>query len=289
MRAASTTVFRNLIRVFGVLPLFGLATVSSVFADSITKSFEIGSGTPQLRSHVRTFPVPCGLEVVPIVKVRRLGADGSQHDIPIKIELRAPDTALGQEGPIIETKSANAKKTEQSFTLARQPRSARGCSLPWRVRVKHDDDGPAPSPTFGTIRFDFNGALRGISLQYDSYALGVMRKGTSIQFKVGKFLGLEQGIIDITANWRHILATDLVTGPNPVRLKWELINPNGTVVKTITAYSSNEARNELPKFKLVYQVTSCVVGQWKLRVTNNTNDDAAVDYKKAELVPGCPN
>lgn len=290
MKELSATSFDPLVRGLAVVASCMFAIVGIVFASSISKTFEFGEGMPQSRSIVRTFPVPCGtLGVAAVVKFQRLGPDGANNDVPITIELREPDTAADQEGPIVVTKHASAKKTEQTVTLA-SGRSNRGCSLPWRVRVRHDNEGAAPFRTFGSIRLDFDGRLRSISVAKDCYCIfGRLDKHSSNKYNVGNVLGLEQGIIEITANWRHIIGTDLLPGPNPVKLKWELIDPNGVAVKTVEAYSSNEARSELTRFKLLYQVTKCVTGQWKLKVTNSTNDDAAVDDPKAELLPGCPN
>lgn len=287
MKEIAATLLRNLGRVFGSVMLFAFATAGTAFADNISKTFEFGAGTPQPRSHVRTFSVPCGTEggVAAVVKFQRVGPVGASN-IPIIIEFREPDTAPDQEGPVVETKTATAKTTEQTIILSSQSNN-RGCSLPWRVRVRYADEGTAPFRTFGSIRLDFDGRLRKISVQ--TYAYGkYLNKGSSKEYKLGNVLGLQQGIIEITANWRHIIGTDLVTGPNPVKLKWQLIDPNGTV-KTVEAYSSNEARSELTRFKLLYQAPKCVAGQWKLKITNNTIDDAFVDETKAELLPGCPN
>lgn len=289
MKEIATTLVRNLGRVFGSVMLFAFATAGTAFADNISKTFEFGAGLAQTRSNVRTFNLPCGTEggVAAVVKFQRLGPVGASNNIPIIIELREPDTAPDQEGPIVETKTATAKTTEQTIILSSQSNN-RGCSLPWRVRVKYADEGTAPFRTFGSIRLDFDGRLKKISVQ--TYAYGqYLNKGSSKEYRLGNILGLGQGIIEITANWRHIIGTDLVTGANPVKLKWQLIDPNGAVVKTVEAYSSNEARSELTRFKLLYQVTKCVAGQWKLKITNNTNDDAFVDETKAESLPGCPN
>lgn len=47
-----------------------------------------------------------------MVKFQRIGPDGANNNVQIKIELREPDTAANQEGPLVETKTANATKTE---------------------------------------------------------------------------------------------------------------------------------------------------------------------------------
>lgn len=47
------------------------------------------------------------------MKFQRLGPDGTASDVPIIVELREPDTALNVEGPLVEERSAIAKKAER--------------------------------------------------------------------------------------------------------------------------------------------------------------------------------
>lgn len=277
---------------FAVAVLFTIVTVGTVFADNITKTFEFGAGSAQTRSHFRTFPIACGTlgGIAAVVKFQRLGPDAASNNIPIIIELREPDTAAEQEGPIADTKTANAKKTEQSVTLF-SPSSTRGCSLPWRVRVKYANDGTAPVQVFGTIKLDFDGRMRVIS--GESFG-SCFRKEHTLTKNIGDSSGLQQGGIEITANWQHGIipgseSVVCVVGPNPVKLKIQLIDPNGTVVKTAEGYSSNELRGELPKFKLTYQVANRVSGQWKLKFINiDANNDARVNTPIVKFTPGCP-
>jgi hypothetical protein len=289
MKELSTTIFTNFVRVLGVMALLAFATVSMAFAGN-TKTFEFGPGTPQPRSHVRTFPIPCGTPggVAAVVKFQRLGPAGANNDLPIIIEFREPDTAPDQEGPVVETKTATAKKTEQTVTLRSQS-SNRGCTLPWRVRVKYANEGTAPVQAFGTIRLDFDGRLRNVNVSTSE--LGIdreLRKGQSETLEFGGSAGFLQGTIDITANWNHMVFS-LLPGPNPVKLKFELIDPSGAVVKTVEAYSSNEARSGLTRFRLIYQAPGCLAGQWKLRITNIDGDnDAKGISPTAKFTPSCP-
>src|SRR5688572_11837158 len=158
MKRIATAILRNLGRFLVVLGLCSFATVGTAFADNVTKTFEFGAGLPQLHSSMRTFSIPCGTPggIAAVVKFQRNGPDGAGSNVPIKIELREPDTAANQEGPLVETKTANATKTEQIVTLF-SPSSARGCSLPWRVRVKYASEGTAPFAVSGSIRLDFDG------------------------------------------------------------------------------------------------------------------------------------
>lgn len=286
MKEIATTILRNLDRVFASLALFAFATVGTAFAENISKTFEFGAGTPQPRSHVRTFNIPCGTPggVAAVVKFQRLGPDGPSNDIPIIIELREPDTAANQEGPIVETKTAIAKKTEQTVILRSQA-SNRGCSLPWRIRVRYANEGTAPVQTFSSIRLDFDGRLRNIDAEFG----GCLKKAESVTKNLGGRDGFQQGRMEITADWDHGVGPSCLLGPNPVKLKIQLIDPSGTIVRTVEAYSSAEARSELPRFKLVYQVTSCVSGQWKLKFTNlDSNDDALIKYPRVKFTPACP-
>lgn len=278
-------------QIFAVTVLIAFATAGTAFAESITKAFEFGPGLAQSRSHVRTFPIPCGTVggIAAVVKFQRLGPDGASNNIPIIIELREPDTAVGQEGPLVETKTADAKRTEQTVILRSQS-SNRGCNLAWRVRVRYANEGTAPVQAFGSIRLDFDGRLRDINVSTSELGIDrALRKGNSETVKIGGSAGFLQGTIDITANWHHVVYSNLLPGPNPVKLKFELIDPSGTVVKTVEAYSSNESRSGLTRFRLIYQAPGCLSGQWKLRITNIDGDDDAGGISPiAKFTPACP-
>lgn len=260
---------RNIIK-FWTLTLIGLFGLSgTVIADNVTKTFEFGSGSAQTRSIVRTFPISCNKAVVAVVKFQRLGPEGGGNDIPIIIELREPDTAADQEGSVVQTESGMAKITEQSVTFNTASGRPRGCSLPWRVRIRHANDGTAPSRVFGTIRLDFGDKFSGVEVE----SVGSVQKQGAKIVSIKAF-DIKQGKVEITANWYHFVGSIYAIGPNPIKLKIRLVDPNGTVRKTVEAYSSDELRSELPKFKLTYQVVDCLTGQWKVEVINDTNDDA---------------
>lgn len=104
-----------------------VTVVPLAYGGNISKTFEFGPGTPNASSNVRTYPIPCGLEVAAVVKFRRLGSD--KLNLPISIELREPDTATGVEGPIVETRLANVTVAEKTETL-RSVANNRGCSKP---------------------------------------------------------------------------------------------------------------------------------------------------------------
>jgi hypothetical protein len=282
MKELLTSILKHLVRGLGVVALFSFASSNTSFADNISKTFEFGEGTPQSRSHVRTFPIPCNKAVAAVVKFRRLGPDGGGNDIPIIIELREPDTAADQEGSIVQTESGMAKTTEQTVTFNTAFGRPRGCSLPWRVRVRHANAGTAPSRVFGTIRLDFDDRP---GVEVESVG-SVQHQGLKIvNIKAGD---IKQGKVEITANWYHFVGSIYVVGPNPIKLKIRLIDPNGRVVKTVEAYSGDELRSELPKFKLTYQVVDCLLGQWKLDVFNNTNDDARFKNLDVKITLDCP-
>lgn len=255
--------------IFVVTALLTIATAGMALADNVTKTFEFGEGLAQTRSSLRTFPISCNKAVVAVVKFQRLGSAGGGNDIPIIIELREPDTAPDQEGSIVQTESGMAKLAEQTITFATANGRPRGCSLPWRVRVKHANDGTAPSRVFGTIRLDFGDRFPGVEI--DSVG-SVQKQGSKIvNIKAGD---IKQGKVEITANWYHFVGSIYVVGPNPIKLKIRLVDPNGTVRKTVEAFSGDELRSDLPKFKLTYQVVDCLPGQWKVEVINATSDDA---------------
>lgn len=266
--------------VFGVLSI----AATSTFAKSITKSFEIGAGTAHSHSHYRTFAVPCGLDVTASVKYLRKGDAGASNDVPIIIELRQPGETDSEDGPVAEQEQVTATRNQQTAALGGQE-SNRGCSLPWRVRVKYANAGEAPFAVYGDITVTFNDASKSISVEGGLISL---LKGNNVTKKIGNSSGFGHGVIEITGTWLHSLG-NLVPGPNPVKLKFQLIDPDGNTVETESGFSSNDINPAAtPKFKLTYRVTSCKSGQWKIKITNNTNDDTMNIDPKVKFKPDCP-
>jgi hypothetical protein len=152
--------------------------------------------------------------------------------------------------------------------------------------VKYALDGTAPVKTFGTIRLDFDGRARNIDVPF----IGCLQKGGAVTKDLGDIQGLQQGRVEITGERNHFIGpTCNLGGPNPVKLKIQLIDPSGTVVATAEGYSIEELRSELPKLKLIYQVTKCTPGRWKLRISNiDDDDDAIVLRPTVKFTPGCP-
>ncbi len=227
--------------------------------------------------------MPCGLAVRAKVEHYRLGDTGAANDVPIIIELKKPGTTADVEGPVAETRNATARRDRQTVTLG-GTRSNRGCSLPWVVRVK-PANGTSPFAIKGTIDLTYSSSVNNISVEGGLISLN---KGNQVSKNVGGSSGLNQGTVVITATWLH--AIGVVPGPNPVRLKFELINPGGSVVAQDTGYANNEINPccSGDKMRIVFKVTECITGQWKLRITNNTNDDTMNIDPRVALTPNCP-
>jgi hypothetical protein len=273
-------------QMFGVAVLLTIATVGTAFAETITKTFEFGPGVAQLRSHFRTFTVPCRRAVAVTVKFRTLGPAGASNEVPIIIELVEPFVAEPFHAFIAETKNATARATEQTVTLSGQ-KIARGCSLhPWWVRVKHANEGTPPFITTGSIKLDFDGGgVRNLNFDGPGFI------GKHLSKTVDLASGLdEEGKIVLTGDWTHSIA-GVTQGPNPIKLRFTLIHPNGAVVKTAEGFANRQRERELglPILKLIYQVKNCTGGQWKLEITNlNQNDDVNLNKIDGTFTPGCP-
>lgn len=250
---------------------------------TVTKSFEFGPGTANPISNVRTFNVPSGLEVAATVKYKRLGT--GKGGIPITIELREPDTAPGVEGPIVDSENREAQTIESSVTI-RSLASNRGCTKPWRVRVRYagTDAGPA-NPVHGTIRMDWDATMKRINTETPGYVI----KGTSKEVKMGPSTGFGEGQMGITANWNHMIGP--VPGPSPVKFRVFVIERRPGVSGDIIynseeAYSSNEA-NATPRFGLVQRFSSAANGQFYLHFDNRDNHDAFVQTPVVNFSPTC--
>ena len=257
------------------LAVFGVGNLRTSSAGNVSRSFEFGPGTTLSRSIVRTFPIPCHLEVAAVVKYRRDGG-AAGTDVPILIELRRPDVGPDQEGEVFTNQIVTAKFEEQTAVL-RASKQNRGCSLPWRVRIQHKNDGAAPLRVYGTIRLDFDDRLRDVPV---TGGVTSLNKGQSTTKNIGGVEGFEHGVLELEDTWSHLIG-GVIKGPFPVKLRYELIDPSGAVVKT----ASNQTN-----ISLTYLLGSCVSGQWKVRITNiDPNNDASGITPYVQFTPACAN
>jgi hypothetical protein len=272
-----------------VFVAFLFATLSgATYAEVLTKTFEFGLGTANTISNKRTFQVPChaGIEGVS-ASYQRKGTVGQQFDIPITMELRSPGATVDEEGPIVDSVDLKATLAQQisiSTKLLKGDPSPRGCSLPWVVRVK-PQSGTAQFVVSGTItlsyfRFDADQNIEG--------GLISLNKGNTVTKNVGSSAGLHAGKFSISGTWLH--SAFGVPGPLPVLLKFELLNPNGQVVASKTAYSNAEINPCCSSNKMTFSTSldHHVAGQWKIRITNNSNDDTMNIDPKVKYIALCP-
>jgi hypothetical protein len=254
---------------------------------TINKYFEFGAGTSYPHSNHRTFKVPAGEPVSATVEFERFGQPGAANDVPIYVELRQPGPTPDQEGPVVMTRYGTATTEKQTITVT-GARSLLGCSLPWRVRVGYAQPGEAPKAVFGSIELNYDSDTRAVNVEG---ALITLDKGTEVTKKFGGSQGLGQGRVELRATWLH--ACFGIPCPGAVRLKFELLRPDGSVADSDSGFSYHEAAS-MDRLRLVYQVPEAIPGQWKIRLTNNTSDDVMnIDFDssqaKRHFTPSCPN
>ena len=103
---------------------------------------------------------------------------------------------------------------------------------------------------------------------------------------LGDSQGLTSGSMVIEGEWAS------VAGIFPIKMKFELINPDGVVVASGTGYSKNEINPCcLTKLNFRFNIRVCSPGQWKLRIKNledGLKKDAVFLRPKIALTPDCP-
>lgn len=111
-----------------------------------------------------------------------------------------------------------------------------------------------------SVNLDMEGST--FALDKDSSAtrdlLGVSRK---------------EGVIKLQAKWHTATLIPNVF----VKLKVELLRPNGTVADSATSYSTHAPSDKQPSFRnsMHYEMTQAdagMTGTWRIRVTNNSNE-----------------
>jgi hypothetical protein len=247
----------------------------------IRKSFEFGPGTPQARSHFRTFSVPARSRVGVAVDDMSISAP-TPGGIPVVIEVRAATAtsigSSGPDGPLLATRFANADNSgviafaNQSFT------SDFGCPSSWRVRVRSTQQA-VPARVSGTIVFDADPPdpvrleMTGADTQNLDTNVTAARilRGRDAAGNATGFIGT--GSFRIKAKW-HTDPADVLNFGAFRPLTVALLRPDGTVAASETGLSSHANVPTGQKVDFSYQSTSqdsTLTGAWELRITNNSS------------------
>ncbi|GEM_PF-5935337 len=254
---------------FSMLSLFGNLT-NTTLAASATKSFLIGPGS-ESRSHSRHFHAPSKVNVKAKITYKREG----NTDFPIVAEIESPT------GAIVATKNLTASSVQQTVTLEANAINQHACGdLVWKVRVKSKDNAEPLSNVSGDITFSFIDPST-VSLDVEGSTIN-LNAGNDVTKKINGMTAKGPGKVKITATWFTIL---------PIKLKFQLIRPDGSVAATETGYPQDAIFvNESEKMKLNYVVTAQdaeLSGNWKIKITNNTGDNASSVNPKVRFTPGC--
>lgn len=269
-----------------LLALAFIALVSmnvSAFADTITKDYEIGPGTANSGSLSRFFQVPSKVGVSASVRFERQGPAGNASNLPLIIELRQPGTGNDADGPLAERREVTATTTVQTITLNGNGNNNGCAGSPWKVRFIYVEDNNSNNnfAVLGRATVTFDGDERNVSIEGGLISLN---KGNSVTKNVAGSGGFGQGNIKVTGTWNHSISG--VPGPLALKLKFDLIKPNGSVADTETAFKTGEPFGD-PDMFFTYHVLSTISGQWKLRITNNTDHDVMNIDPKIRFNPRC--
>ena len=271
---------KKMMRILGLILVSIIGFGSAAFGGAISKTFEIGEGTANSISHKRTFAIPCGLPVTAAVKYSRKGKPDAENDVPLTITLISP-SADESEGEVVQTKQVTAKTNVQNTNLSGLA-SDLGCSQSWSVRIKASQ-GNSPVAVYGEINVSFNDSIRTLSVR----GAGDINLNSGNTVEKDIYFHYQQpnnpqGVIEITGEWYHNL------GLFPIRMFFELIDPNGNVVKSAAGYAQNDI-TQTEKLKLTYRMTQRIEGQWKLRITNSSGGHDAIRIKPIAIFKhSCP-
>jgi hypothetical protein len=266
-------------------------TPTDASATDITKSYSFGpgTGTHTLKSTFRDFSIPCGTPgaITITTSFKRFGPEDQSHSFLIDIVVQEPLRSGETVGRVASTIGGAVHTSERTLTVNVLPTDG-GCSKPWVVRIKTRDGGDAPYTVSGSVALKYAGETRNLTVPTMSNQY--LNKGQSRIILIDSSAGCGQGRMVITGIWNHTIG--VVPGPMPIAMKFELLNDaftwSGNAVADATGYSNNELRSELTKLRLVHQVPSCLVGQWKLRITNVSDHDAYISSISAKMTPTCP-
>lgn len=247
------------------------------------KGFEFGPGTANPTSSTIKFAIPCHIQVATDITFRRVGETGTNSDVPIVVEYRQPGPSATTEGALVRTVNLTAKRSEQKTPTYWMPGAAAGCSIPWAVTARAAT-GNSSVGVFGSVRMSPYITIPSVEIEGGLISLA---KGNSVTKNFGTSAGFGQHVIEVRGTWFHSVLG--VPGPLPVRLKFELLKPDGSVAASDSGYTNFEINPCCSWDKLLvrYLNNQHISGQWKLRITNNSNDDVMNIAPKAGFYGAC--
>jgi hypothetical protein len=251
--------FLAILTCFSWLILSGLA--SQTLAGTSTKSFDFGAGgdNPTFRSHSRSFLVPQAVAIALKINYRTSG----ESPISITVELE------NSENRIVASQDALAEKSLKQIiiNIRAAENTVFGCEKGWLVRIKSKDGQIPPARVFGDISLSFiDPPTVRLLLEGQNFDL---KKNSELSRQIGNQETFRHtGIVNIKSSWTH----------NPLAqalpLKFELVRPDGSVAKSLVGYGTNS--NAQPKIDFDYRFIVADTkqnGVWRLRVTNNTDQE----------------
>ena len=235
-----------------------------------------GSWTPGFVE--RTLIVPCHATVVATVSAARF--DHWADDFQITVEFRKPGVAVSASPSAVNY--LWSKPEDRSIKTFTVPGHDSGCGTAWNVRLV-----PAATTRETNISGDFNVSFKNTVATMSVEDAAILANGRSTTKNIGPSSGLHQGWVEITGTWNHSVFG--VPGPLPVKLTFALVKPSGDIAAFDSGHSNHEVNPFVSgdKLKLRFRVPVNINGQWKLRITNDSGQDAMTIIPKAIFKPSC--
>ncbi len=270
-----------------------LLPCSAVGDGIIRKTFEFGQGSPQVRSHFRTFSVPARSLVG--VAVENVTVDRLNVVIPMFIQVRQASAQsignTGPHGPELATRFLDAPAGGVNSFQNIGFSSDFGCPSTWRVLVGATG-ADVPAKVSGTIVFAFT-SPGPVELEMSDGGTQHLDPNVTANRTIGPKTGSIAGTgrFHIRAKW-HTDPADVLSFGTHSALTVMLMRPDGSLAGSEYGYSQHASRT--PKVNFRYTVTAAdaaAVGDWKLRIINpSTNRVVDFDINRGlDPNPGLQN
>lgn len=256
--------------------VLGALSVPTARAEAFTFRGEPSGWLPN--SFEQTVVAPCHSPIS--AKITAIRYDHHADDVPITIEFRAPGVSV--QSPPTHTRifQANYNSKTETFQV---PGVGSGCDGAWRVRIVPLDSEVRDGRIVGDLSIRSASTVTIMPIE----DAAVLANGRSTTKTIGGAGGLHQGWVDITGTWNHSVFG--VPGPLPVKLTFSLLKPNGEIAAFDAGHSDHEFNPccSGDKLRLRFLIREHIVGQWKLRITNDSGQDAMTIIPRASFKPAC--